>query len=75
MSIVGCNTVIIDGALHHQALQRLVLAVHETLGEVNHGEASRVAVHQGSRARKPLTLGAACLPLAERFFPENGKSG
>ena len=71
LSIFGYGAVIVDGALPHGVLQRIVVGVREALGEIAGGDGSALSVQLGSLSRKPLALGAACLPLARRFFPEN----
>lgn len=70
LSIFGYEAVIIDGGLPHASLQRIVVGMREALGEIGKGGSS-LSVQLGSLTRRPVALGAACLPLARRFFPES----
>jgi predicted NBD/HSP70 family sugar kinase len=72
-SLVHCHTVIIDGSIHADALQQVTLKVRSALAQFGQSAAAGISVREGSRARKSVALGAACLPLAGRFYPtENG---
>lgn len=71
LSIFGYEAVIVDGVLPHGGLQKIVVGMREALGEIGKGGGSGLSVQLGSLSRKPLALGAACLPLARRFFPES----
>lgn len=70
VSTLPCETVIIDGSLPPDLVHQATLAVRSCLTELDRGAAPAVAVREGSRWRKATPLGAACLPLVDRFFPE-----
>jgi predicted NBD/HSP70 family sugar kinase len=71
VSMLPCETVIIDGSLPPDMVHQATLAVRSCLAELDRGALPALAVREGSRWRKAVPLGAACLPLADRFFPES----
>ncbi len=68
-SVVHYGAVIVDGSLPAQTLRDIVLLVRGVLGEFDDSTSSSLSVREGSRSRKGAVLGAACLPLADRFYP------
>jgi predicted NBD/HSP70 family sugar kinase len=68
-SVVHYDVVIVDGSLPPQTLRHLVLLLRGVLAEFDDKSSSALSVREGSRARKGATLGAACLPLVDRFYP------
>ena len=68
ISIIDFPRVIIDGSLPRSVLDKIVSCVSETLDtEVSSGLIIP-DVHVGSLGRKARPLGAASLPLAQRYF-------
>lgn len=67
-SVVNFDAVIIDGDLKHDQLHRLTSELRSTLTDLS--GADTPFVNEGSRGLKGATIGAACLPLVDRFFPE-----
>jgi predicted NBD/HSP70 family sugar kinase len=70
VSVVRCELAIIDGSVPPDSVHQVTLAVRSALLELNAKVAPPLAVREGSRWRKAIALGAACLPLVDRFFPE-----
>jgi predicted NBD/HSP70 family sugar kinase len=69
LSVVHFDAVMIDGSIPDGVLRRIVLLVRGYLDELDEDLTSALPVREGSRGRKETGLGAACLPLADRFFP------
>jgi len=67
---IGCDLVIIDGSLPLPARRRIVVSVKSELGCLDAGMAAKLAVREGTHERRAVSLGAACLPLVDRFFPQ-----
>jgi predicted NBD/HSP70 family sugar kinase len=67
-AVVNFDAVIIDGDLSHEHLHRLTSELRSTLSDL--AGADVPFVNEGSRGLKSAAVGAACLPLADRFFPE-----
>lgn len=67
-SVVNFDAVIIDGDLSHDHLHRLTSELRSTLSDLAGVDIPFVS--EGSLALKGAAIGAACLPLADRFFPE-----
>ncbi|MDR3473520.1 MAG: ROK family transcriptional regulator [Devosia sp.] len=68
-SLLPCRTVILDGAISRDLLQQITVRLRAALAQLDVPEASELSVREGSRERKNVALGAACLPLADRFYP------
>lgn len=68
-SIVNYDAVIVDGSIPPASLRQLVMLLRRVLAELSGNGAATLSVSEGSRVRKPATLGPACLPLADRFYP------
>jgi predicted NBD/HSP70 family sugar kinase len=67
-SVVNYEAVIVDGNLPQDMLHMLTSELRSTLLDFSGGNGPMVS--EGSLGRKGATIGAACLPLADRFFPE-----
>ncbi|MDW6021239.1 ROK family protein [Mesorhizobium sp. BAC0120] len=68
-AVVPCRTVIIDGSIPAERLQQVTVKLRTALAQLDVPEAAEMSVREGSRDRKSVALGAACLPLADRFYP------
>ena len=74
-SVVNFEAIIVDGSIEPEMLKHVTLQLRAALDSLNDDVASALLVREGSRARKQAVLGASCLPLADRFYPEpSGKS-
>ncbi len=69
-AVTSFETVIVDGAVSPGTRTQLVTSVKRHLSEMDAGTPSHLTVREGSIARKSIALGAACLPLVDRFFPQ-----
>ncbi|MEO6012821.1 MAG: ROK family transcriptional regulator [Devosia sp.] len=69
-SVVNFEAIIVDGSIEPEMLKHLTLQLRGALDALNDEVASALLVREGSRARKQAVLGASCLPLADRFYPE-----
>jgi len=67
-SVVNFDAVIVDGDLLHDQLHRLTSELRSTLSDLSGADIP--FVNQGLRGLKGAALGAACLPLVDRFFPD-----
>jgi hypothetical protein len=67
---IGCDLAILDGSLPPPARRHIVVSVKGELGRLDAGMAARLAVREGTHERRTVGLGAACLPLVDRFFPQ-----
>jgi hypothetical protein len=71
---IGCDLAIIDGSLPLATRRRIVVSVKSELARLDPSTATRLAVREGTRERRTVSLGAACLPLVDRFFPQSETS-
>ncbi|MBZ9935277.1 hypothetical protein LB518_03160 [Mesorhizobium sp. BR1-1-16] len=75
VAVVPCRTVIVDGSIPIDVLQRICVTLRASLAQLGTVEAMDLSVREGSRDRKAVALGAACLPLADRFYPSETIGG
>ncbi len=68
-SLAPFATVIVDGSVPQETLQQITVKLRAWLAELGGGEAAELGIREGSQHRKNVALGAACLPLADRFYP------
>lgn len=68
-SVVPCATVIVDGSESTDTLQQITVKLRAALAELGGSETAELSVREGSQHRKNVALGAACLPLVDRFYP------
>lgn len=68
-SVVNFDAVIVDGDLPQDQLHKLTSELRSALSDLTDGDIP--FVNEGSLRSKGAAIGAACLPLADRFFPEN----
>jgi predicted NBD/HSP70 family sugar kinase len=74
-SVVSFQAIIIDGSIEPEMLKHVTVGVRAALDALNDDAASALLVREGSRSRKGAVLGASCLPLVDRFYPErSGKA-
>ena len=69
-AVIGCDVIIIDGSLPPEARRRLVVSVKTEVARLDPRAAANLAIREGTREHRAAGLGAACLPLVDRFFPE-----
>lgn len=69
-AVVNYSAVIVDGAISSEHISRLCALLRTLLAEIDGGNLTPLIVREGSHTRKAVALGAACLPLADRFYPE-----
>jgi predicted NBD/HSP70 family sugar kinase len=70
MAVAGCNAVIIDGSVATALRRQISDALRSRIGELEAGAAASLIIRDGTHDRRHQALGAACLPLVDRFFPE-----
>jgi len=70
-AVVSYSAVIVDGAIASEDLNHISAILRNLLAEFGDANAPPIAVREGSHARKAAALGAACLPLADRFYPDS----
>jgi predicted NBD/HSP70 family sugar kinase len=68
-AVVRCDTVVVDGSLAPDIQRKVIVDLRAELARLDMVEANRISVREGSSSRKSLALGAACLPLADRYYP------
>jgi predicted NBD/HSP70 family sugar kinase len=69
-AVVSYSAVIVDGAIPTADISRVCALLRNFLADIDKDSATPLVVREGSHARKAAALGAACLPLADRFYPE-----
>lgn len=69
-AVVDIESVVIDGLFGAQRRAALVDAVDGALGTLDHKGINPFSVQVGNVGRSAPVLGAALLPLNERFFPD-----
>ncbi len=69
-ALMPCHTVIVDGPLPEHRLRLIMAKLRSAIAQLDFPEATRIAAREGSMARKPIAMGAACLPLLERYYPD-----
>ena len=67
---IGCELAVIDGLLPPAVRRRIVVSVKSELARLDAGMAAKLAIREGTSERRAVSLGAACLPLVDRFFPQ-----
>lgn len=74
-ALIAFKGVVIDGILPPWVLQEIVRSVKERLTNFDAVDISSLFVRDGTSDRQAAGLGAACLPLLDRFFLEAGAMG
>jgi predicted NBD/HSP70 family sugar kinase len=69
-AVTGCEAVIVDGSIPPFQRRGIVDALKDHLARFDAAAAERLVIREGTRDRKAIALGAACLPLVDRFFPQ-----
>ena len=69
-AVVSYSAVIVDGSIPAENINHLCALLRSFLAEIDEVITVPLIVREGSHVRKAVALGAACLPLADRFYPE-----
>lgn len=69
-ALLPCQTVIVDGPLPAHMLRLVMARLRSAIARLDVQGAADIAAREGSMARKSLAMGAACLPLLDRYYPE-----
>lgn len=70
VAIMSCQTVIVDGPLPAHKLRLVMAKLRSAIAQLDFPGAAEIAAREGSMARKSIAMGAACLPLLDRYYPE-----
>lgn len=70
-ALVPCQTVIVDGPLPAHMLRLIMAKLRSAIARLDIPGAVDIAAREGSMARKSIAMGAACLPLLGRYYPED----
>lgn len=69
-ALVPCQTVIVDGPLPAHMLRLIMAKLRSAIARLDIAGAADISAREGSMARKSIAMGAACLPLLDRYYPE-----
>jgi predicted NBD/HSP70 family sugar kinase len=69
-AVANFDTVIVDGTIAPETRTPLVTSIKKHLSDMDADATAHLTVREGSLARKSTAFGAACLPLVDRFFPQ-----
>lgn len=69
-AIMPCDTVVIDGPIPAHKLRLVMAKVRSGIARLELPGSADISAREGSMARKPIAMGAACLPLLDRYYPE-----
>lgn len=69
-ALIPCQTVIVDGPLPAHKLRLVMAKLRSAIAQLNLPDAANIAAREGSMARKSIAMGAACLPLLDRYYPD-----
>lgn len=69
-ALVPCHTVIVDGPLPAHILRLVMAKLRSAIAQLEFIGTADMAAREGSMARKSSAMGAACLPLLDRYYPE-----
>lgn len=70
-ALVPCHTVIVDGPLPAHTLRLVMAKLRSAIAQLDFGDTAEIAAREGSMARKSIAMGAACLPLLDRYYPDD----
>lgn len=69
VAMMPCKTVIVDGPFPEHKLRLVMAKLRSAIAGLDLLEAAEISAREGSMARKPVAMGAACLPLLDRYYP------
>lgn len=69
-ALIQCKTVIVDGPLPSHMLRLVMAKLRSSIAQLDFVGNADIAAREGSMARKSIAMGAACLPLLDRYYPE-----
>lgn len=69
-ALIPCQTVIVDGPVPAHTLRLVMAKLRSALAQLDFVGTAEIAAREGSMVRKSIAMGAACLPLLERYYPE-----
>ncbi len=69
-ALIPCQTVIVDGPLPAHILRLVMAKLRSAIAQLDFIGSADIAAREGSMARKSIAMGAACLPLLNRYYPE-----
>lgn len=69
-ALMPCRTVIVDGHLSAHTLRTLMAKLRSAIARLSIPGATDIAAREGSMGRKSIAMGAASLPLLDRYYPE-----
>ncbi|WEZ85437.1 winged helix-turn-helix transcriptional regulator (plasmid) [Rhizobium sp. 32-5/1] len=69
-ALIPCQTVIVDGPLPAHMLRLVMAKLRSAIAQLDFVGNADIAAREGSMARKSIAMGAACLPLLDRYYPE-----
>lgn len=69
-ALMPCQTVIVDGPVPAHKLRLVMTKLRSAIAQLDFPETGEIAAREGSMARKSIAMGAACLPLLERYYPD-----
>jgi predicted NBD/HSP70 family sugar kinase len=70
-ALMPCQTVIVDGPLPAHKLRLVMAKLRSAIAQLDIPDAAHIAAREGSMARKSIAMGAACLPLLDRYYPDD----
>lgn len=68
-ALIPCQTVIVDGPLPAHKLRLVMAKLRSAIAQLDVPDTADIAAREGSMARKSIAMGAACLPLLDRYYP------
>lgn len=73
-ALIPCQSVIVDGPLPAHKLRLVMAKLRSAIAQLNVLDAADITAREGSMARKSIAMGAACLPLLDRYYPDEQSS-
>ncbi|APO77162.1 ROK family transcriptional regulator protein (plasmid) [Rhizobium etli 8C-3] len=68
-ALMPCQTVIVDGPLPAHTLRLVMAKLRSAIAKLDFPGAAEIVAREGSMTRKSIAMGAACLPLLDRYYP------
>lgn len=69
-ALMPCQTIIVDGPLPAHMPRLIMAKLRSAVARLDIVNAADISAREGSMARKSIAMGAACLPLLNRYYPE-----
>lgn len=69
-ALMPCQTIIVDGPLPAHMLRLIMAKLRSAIARLDIVDGADIVAREGSMARKSNAMGAACLPLLHRYYPE-----